>query len=146
MEGGWILLVMVAFISLCMITERGDWKIWQRIGFVPLAWIVEALLAPLAAITIGVVVLNVGHPQLVNRSVTLFASVPMVIIAMRRSYLFVRPVNWPINLDFRGHRIRTKKPDQTPNEHAPERWQCPECGCTNDGTIYRCHKCGSSLI
>lgn len=94
-ESGWIILVMLVFVSICMITERGQWKLWQRIGFVPLAWIVEAILSPLAAFTIGMFVYASGQKHLVNRAVTLFASLPMVFLAMRRSILFVGLVDRP---------------------------------------------------
>jgi len=85
--------MMLMLVSLCMITERGQWKLWQRIGFVPISWIVEAILSPLAAFTIGMFVYASGQQHLVNRAVTLFASLPMVFLAMRHSYLFVRPLD-----------------------------------------------------
>ena len=89
-ESGWIILIMLVFVTICMITERGQWKLWQRIGFVPLAWIAEAILSALAAFTIGMFVYGSGQQHLVNRTVTLFSSLPMVILAMRCSILFVR--------------------------------------------------------
>jgi len=82
-----------------MITERGQWKLWQRIGFVPLAWIVEAILSPFAFFAIGMFFYASDQQHLLNRAVTLFASLPMVFLAMRRSVFFVRPVNGPEHSD-----------------------------------------------
>jgi len=89
-EGGWIILVMLVSVSICMITERGHWKVWQRIGFVPLAWVVEAILAPLFAFSIGAFVYASGYPHLVNYVTSFFSSLPIVIFAMWHSRLFVR--------------------------------------------------------
>lgn len=88
-EAGWIILIMLIFVSICMITERGHWKLWQRIGFVPLAWIAEAILSPLAAFTIGVLVYSSGREHLVDRAIAFCASLPIIIFAMRQSKLFV---------------------------------------------------------
>ncbi|MFQ5918326.1 MAG: hypothetical protein ACE5I0_11000, partial [Candidatus Binatia bacterium] len=44
-EVAWIVFVVLGFVSVCMITERGQWKVWQRIGFVFLAHIIQAGLA-----------------------------------------------------------------------------------------------------
>ena len=90
-EAGWVILIMLIFISICMITERGQWKLWQRRGLVPLSWIVEALLSPFAAFTVGALVYSSGREHLVDRAIAFFASLPIIIFAMRKSKLFVTP-------------------------------------------------------
>lgn len=90
MESGWVISVMLVFVSICMATERGQWSAWRRVGFVPLAWIVHALLAPVA-FGLGILVYQSGRPDLLDRAITFFASIPIVLWAMWRSHLFVAP-------------------------------------------------------
>ena len=78
-----------------MATERGEWKTWQRVGFVFLAWIVQAVLAIPVLLTIGMLMGAAGRLNLVDRAVTFFASIPVVIFAMRHSRLFVQLRNAP---------------------------------------------------
>ena len=34
-EGAWVILVMLVLVIICMVTERGRWKIWQRVAAGP---------------------------------------------------------------------------------------------------------------
>jgi len=43
-ERAWVIFVMLVLVTVCMLTDRGRWKIWQRIAAVPAAWITQALL------------------------------------------------------------------------------------------------------
>ena len=85
---GWIILVMLVLVSICMGTERGDWQIWKRVGFVPLVWILHAVLS----LPAGIVVVGIVSPELLDRALTFVASLPIAIFAMRRSRLFVTSV------------------------------------------------------
>lgn len=89
-ESGWIILLMVVLVSICMVTERGQWKVWQRIGFVFLAWMAHAILTIPVALGIGPLLLLGDRVALVDRGVSFVATVPIVVFAMRRSRLFVR--------------------------------------------------------
>lgn len=87
-EQGWIIILMLSFVSICMVTERGQWSTWKRLGFVPLAWLVHAVLTPLT-LGLGILVYQSGRPELLDRAITFFASIPVVLWAMWRSRLFV---------------------------------------------------------
>lgn len=91
-EVAWIVIVMLALVSVCMATERGQWKVWQRIGFVFLAWIVQAILTIFTLFTFGVLMYWGGRSDLVDRVTVFVASIPVVVFAMRRSKLFVTEV------------------------------------------------------
>ena len=91
-ESPWIAFVMLVFVSVCMVTERGQWKTWHRIGFVFLAWILQAILTLPVLLTVGAFVHAGGRPDLVDRITAFLASLPIVVIAMRRSRLFVRGI------------------------------------------------------
>jgi hypothetical protein len=85
---GWIIAVMVAFVIVCMATERGRWNLWRRIGFVLVAWIGHPLLCrPVNLVVVPIDVL-LGTTQFTDRGVAFFASIPIVLFAMRRSRLF----------------------------------------------------------
>ena len=92
-ETSWIVLTMLALVIVCMISERGRWKTWQRVLFVPLAWIAQPLLyIPLAlplALMIAVLDFGGGRKDLVDRSIVFLSSLPVVLFAMRQSRLFV---------------------------------------------------------
>jgi hypothetical protein len=88
---GSIIMMMVVFVIACMATERGQWKTWQRVGFVPLAWIVHALLTPVAVFTLlafGVT----SESRVFYRGTDFLASIPVVLYAAWRSRLFVTQV------------------------------------------------------
>lgn len=74
-EQGWIIFVMLGFISICMVTERGQWSAWKRFGFIPLAWIVHAVLTPLF-IGVGILLYRAGRPELLDRAMALFSPRP----------------------------------------------------------------------
>ena len=46
--GAAAVIVMLGLVILCMSTERGRWKWWQRILFVPVAFVGAAAVKPLA--------------------------------------------------------------------------------------------------
>ena len=89
-EAIWVLFIMLVFVSVCMITDRGPWKPLYRIGFVLLAWITQAALTIPALFTFGLLVHSGGRPDLLERVTVFFASLPLLLIAMRRSKLFVK--------------------------------------------------------
>lgn len=91
-EVAWIIAIMFVFTALCMVTECGDWKSWQRIGFVFVALFVHALLTVPAAFTFGLLMYMGDRQHLVDRATVFWASIPIVVYAMRRSRLFVKPV------------------------------------------------------
>lgn len=83
---GFIILVMVVFLVVCMATERGQWRVWQRVGFVPLGWLAEAV------ICFPVWLLITSHLPLGgfrDETTTLLSGLAVVLYAMRRSRLFV---------------------------------------------------------
>ncbi len=92
---------MNAFTILCMATERGQWKIWLRVFFVPLVWIIHGfLLAPLvyAAIQALAYFSPSGLAPITdmrNPVVDILASGPIIWYAARQSRLFVEPVETP---------------------------------------------------
>ena len=86
-ESGFVVFVMLAFVIVCMATERGQWKSWQRVGFVFLAWIAHALLSIPVLFLVGSFMRDLS---LLNRAVAFIASIPAIIFGMRHSKLFVR--------------------------------------------------------
>lgn len=74
---------MLVLVTVCMFTERGRWKMWHRIAAIPAAWIGQALLQVPALVAVG------RRPDIAERMVSLAASLPVVIFAMRQSRLFV---------------------------------------------------------
>lgn len=88
-EAGWIIFVMLALVSICMASERGQWKVWKKVGLVPLTWLAHSALALPTALTVGVSLAQSGRSYLVDRGIAFVASIPIVIFAMRRSTWFV---------------------------------------------------------
>jgi hypothetical protein len=86
-ETGWIIMIMLLLVGVCMYAERGDWKLWQRIGFVPLAWAIHAILSIPAGLVVGFLTFAV-RPQLTDRATAFAASIPIVLYAMIHSRLF----------------------------------------------------------
>ena len=86
---GYVTFVMVAMISLCMLTGRGNWPWWKRLLFVPVAWIAQVPLSLAACFVVLPLALLVGRPTLIDPAGSLVASIPLVVFAMRRSRLFV---------------------------------------------------------
>jgi hypothetical protein len=82
---------MVVFVTICMVTERGRWKMWQRVAAVPAAWLAQAFLQVPAVVVVGMPIV-MARPDVVERMIGLAASLPAVIFAMRQSRLFVTPV------------------------------------------------------
>mgnify|MGYP001591675950 CR=1 FL=1 len=91
-EATWIVFIMLVVVIGCMLTERGRWKVWQRVGFVLVSWLMQVILSIPVAFTIGVLVLNSGSPHLADRTIAFLASLPVVIFALRQSSFFVKTV------------------------------------------------------
>ena len=90
-EAGWIILVMLVFLAICMVYERSNWGIWKRIGFVLLSWVLQSIISVLVVFSIGLLI-NEVRPHLVNRATSFIATLPLVIYGMQRSLLFVKKV------------------------------------------------------
>ncbi len=92
---GRIAFVMLVFVSVCMITHRGNWKPWKKIAFVPAALIVHAALQVAVAIGLADMSRVEGQQTLLHgdRLISLLISLPILIFAMRYSRLFVRRAN-----------------------------------------------------
>lgn len=84
---GWIILLMLIVVSVCMWTEKGRLQTWHRIGFVFLSWILQTLLGLMVYLCIGIF-LGPSSPYF-DSIVAFLSSVPIVIFAMRQSRLFV---------------------------------------------------------
>lgn len=84
-EIGPMLISMLILVSVCMVTERGRWKRWQKIGFVPFVYILHVVffLPALAILSSWV------PSHFVGRAACFIASLPIVVFAMRQSRLFV---------------------------------------------------------
>ncbi len=91
LELGWVIIAMLLSVCICMATERGEWRIWQRIGFIPVAWFLHPLLMIPFQFSIGLLLYKLGRFHLIDRSTAFWGSLPIVIFAMRRSRLFVFP-------------------------------------------------------
>ena len=102
-EVGWIIMCMLIVIIVCMVTERGRWRPWKRVLFVPLAWIAQPLLSIPVLFTVGFFLLSLGREGLIDRAVTFISSLPLVLFAMRQSRLFVScSVEAPQTMDNRN--------------------------------------------
>jgi len=88
-ETGWITIVMLIVVIVCMITERGRWKLQQRVGFVFFAWIAHSIFAFSMFIPVGAALSASGRLHLLERTVTFLATLPVLIFAMRQSRIFV---------------------------------------------------------
>ena len=92
-EEAWVISLMLLFVIVCTSTERGRWKVWQRVAFVPAAWLGHALLSVPAVLAVGIPLAAGPRPDFADRMVTLVASIPVIVFAMRQSRLFVRRVS-----------------------------------------------------
>ena len=90
-ESAWVILVMLVFISACMATERGAWPVWKRVAFVPAAWVAVGILE-LPASFLFVPLIWAGQRALLDQGIAFVASLPLVILAMRRSRMFATRV------------------------------------------------------
>ena len=106
-ESHWIAFVMLVFTTVCMITHRGQWPISWRVGFVPAASILHALIS----VPMVVVVLFV-RPELQDRAVSFLSSLPVVLFAMRHSRLFVIPEAEPAEAQDTPHDSANMSPKQ----------------------------------
>lgn len=84
---GFIVLTMLIFAIFAACTDR-SWKIYIRILWVIGVWIIHAFLI----IPAGFIAAFISGPHLLDRAASLFAALPLVIWAMRRSKFFVEPI------------------------------------------------------
>lgn len=89
-ESGWVILAMLAMATLCMITSWRTWTIAQRIGFVFATWIAHAVITAVVGLPIAFLMVAADRIQLADRAVSLTASLPIVLFAMRQSRLFTQ--------------------------------------------------------
>ena len=73
-----------------MATERGEWSLSRRVAFLPLAWIAHMVFYVPAQFTFGLVTYMAGRRHLVERSTVFWASIPVLLYAMRHSRFFVK--------------------------------------------------------
>ena len=112
--GGWIIFGMLAWVGVCMWTERGQWAIWKRLTFPFFAWALQAVLT-VPAMPLGAAMVVLGQPSnYVDRIVEFCASLPIVLFAMRQSRWFV---------------------------HAS--WRCAACGNEDATDAQFCAACGA---
>jgi len=89
-ESGFIIMTMMIFAIWAACTDRG-WSIPIRILWVFGIWIIHTLLS----LSIALILLPLAYsvrPHLVDRGISLFAALPLVVWAMSRSKYFVKPV------------------------------------------------------
>jgi hypothetical protein len=88
---GFSTLVMLLFVSICMVTERGDWNIFIRIIFVPAMYLVNSFLSVL--MTFPVLIIFLGLQIEINYFIDLIglliSGLLIIAFAMRRSKLFI---------------------------------------------------------
>ena len=65
---------------------------WQRVAFVPISWLLHAVLS-IPAVIAGIALQSVGRPALVNRGVAFVAGLPIVLFAMRQSTWFTQEMS-----------------------------------------------------
>jgi len=92
-ESGWIIFLMIFLVALCMLTDRGDWNIWQRIAYFIFSWAAQAIIAVPTLWVIGIIMAAGNRMNLIDRSVSFFASIPIVVFAMWHSKLFVKRIS-----------------------------------------------------
>jgi hypothetical protein len=88
-ESGFIIMTMMIFAIWAACTDRG-WSIPIRIVWVIGIWIIHTLLSLPIAFMLLTLVYSV-EPHLVDRGISLFAALPLVVWAMSRSKYFVEP-------------------------------------------------------
>jgi hypothetical protein len=88
-QNGWIGVIMWLVVAVCMFCERGDWVLWKKTTFFFLSILLKGLFSIPAVFTIGILCAWAGRQHLVNRCVDFTASLGVILIAMRRSWLFV---------------------------------------------------------
>lgn len=89
-ESGFIIMTMMIFAIWAACTDRG-WSIPIRIVWVIGIWIIHTLLSLPIAFMLLPLSYSLGA-HLVDRGISLFAALPLVVWAMSRSKYFVEPV------------------------------------------------------
>jgi hypothetical protein len=87
---GFINVLMLVMCILCMIRERGRWALWKRLVFVIASLVVQTILVFPSALLIGPSLIMIGRSDVADYGIALLASLPIVLVAMRRSSWFVR--------------------------------------------------------
>jgi len=88
-ESGFIIMTMMIFAIWAACTDRG-WSIPIRIVWVIGIWIIHTLLSLPIAFMLLPLAYSIGS-HLVDRGISLFAALPLVVWAMSRSKYFVEP-------------------------------------------------------
>lgn len=86
----WRILVFLVFVTVCMITERGGWRVWQRALFVIVSKLLQPFVGGILALSLGMVLYKLGLKGVIDPSINLLSALPLILLAMRRSRLFVR--------------------------------------------------------
>ncbi len=82
----WIILTMLFAVALCMISERGQWRPWERVGYLFLAWMAAGFLV--IPILLLLLVLPVSVPR--GPVIPVFLSALTIVVwSMRKSRWFV---------------------------------------------------------
>tara|TARA_B110000263_G_C15117774_1_gene422855 strand:- start:308 stop:754 length:447 start_codon:yes stop_codon:yes gene_type:complete len=84
---GFTTLVMLLFVSICMVTERGDWNIFIRIIFVPAMYLVNSFLA--VVMIIPALFFQIEINYYIELIGLLISGILIIAFAMRRSKLFI---------------------------------------------------------
>ncbi len=89
-HGGWVILLTLGFVGLCMATERGEWRWWQKLLMLPAAWVGQSfLMAPVFLVMAPVLAASNSLRGAADLVVALMAGFPIVLFAMRKSRWFV---------------------------------------------------------
>jgi hypothetical protein len=89
LDAGFVTFVMLVSLIVCMATERGQWGAWKRIAFVPAGWILQLIMSIPMVLVVATMMAGTSSVHLGERAVAFSSSLPSVILAMRRSRLFV---------------------------------------------------------
>jgi len=84
---GFSTLVMLLFVSICMVTERGDWNIFIRIIFVPAMYLVNSKLAVI--IIIPALFFQIEINYYIELIGLLASGLLIIAFSMSRSKLFI---------------------------------------------------------
>jgi hypothetical protein len=87
---GFVTLVMLLFVSVCMATERGDWNIFIRIVFIPTMWLVNSVLSIVMIIPAFFLfkLLPIENNYFIDLIGLLISGLLIIAFSMRRSKLF----------------------------------------------------------
>ena len=105
-ESGWPILCFIVFVVVCMSSAREGWGVAKRVGVVIASWCCLLFLSAPAAF----IVFALGGLKYIDRGATLLASIPILLIVMRRSRHFSEKAtdgtNAPMTSDTFEQRLR----------------------------------------